>query len=232
MAESERRSRDHADVELGPLPAGHHGLSPEQVAESQRERLLAAVAHVVATRGYQEMTITEIAKTASVANRAFYANFATKEEACLAAFDAVAGHLEDLIAEAAGSHPDWPGKTVAALRVALQFFAAEPDLARLCLIAPLTATPAIGTRFREAIGTAVPYLRAGRAERPEGDALPPFTEEGVLGGLVTITVRSLLADSRPLDALLPDLVNFASSPYLGTETASRLAGEVDAAAGG
>ena len=55
--------------ELGPLPGGHHGLSPEQVAESQHERLLSAVAHVVADRGYRATTITEIVKTASVSTR-------------------------------------------------------------------------------------------------------------------------------------------------------------------
>lgn len=231
VVEPERRSRDDADVELGPLPAGHHGLSPEQVAESQRERLLAAVAHVAAARGYQDMTITEIARTAAVANRVFYANFATKEEACLAAYDAVVIHLEGLIAAAAEPHPGWPQKVIAALRVTLEFFADEPDLARLCLITPLTATPAIGSRFREAVAAALPHLHAGRSERPEAEPLLPFTEDGVIGGLVTIAVRSLLIDSRPLDALLPDLVDFALSPYLGSEAARQLAAEAVGSAG-
>ena len=62
--------KDRGD--LGPLPGGHHGLAAEQVAESQRERLLAAVATLVAERGYAGTTITEIAKTASVSNRVFY----------------------------------------------------------------------------------------------------------------------------------------------------------------
>jgi AcrR family transcriptional regulator len=212
-------------TDLGPLPAGHHGLSPEQVAESQRERLLAAVAHVATARGYQDMTITEIARTAAVANRVFYANFASKEEACLASFEAVVRHLEDQIAAAAAAQPDWPQKVIAALRVTLELFAPEPDLARLCLVVPLTATPAIGARFREAVDVAIPHLRSGRSERPEAEALPPFTEDGVLGGLVRITTRSLLADATPLDALLPDLVDFALSPYLGAAAARQLAAQ-------
>jgi AcrR family transcriptional regulator len=212
-------------TELGPLPAGRHGLSPEQVAESQRERLLAAIARVVAERGYQGMTITEIAKTASVANRVFYENFATKEEAFLAAFDAVTAHVEELIGEAAGHEDERSQRVIAALRAVLDFFASEPDLARLCLVAPLTATPAIATRFREVLDAAVSPLRTLRAERPEEESLPPFTEDGVVGGLVTITARSILTDARPLDALLPDLVDFALSPYLGTEAARQLAAE-------
>jgi AcrR family transcriptional regulator len=216
-------------TELGPLPAGHHGLSREQVAESQRERLLAAIAHVVAERGYQGMTITEIAKTAAVANRAFYENFATKEEAFLAAFDAVTAHLEGLIVAAAKPHPGWSQRVIAAIRAALGLFASEPDLARLCLIAPLTATPAIATRFREVLDAALPHLREGRDERPEAESLPPFTEDGVLGGMIALTRRSILADTGPLDALLPDLVDFALGPYLGAEAARRLAAEAAAA---
>lgn len=221
MAEPGAPSGDAA--ELGPLPAGHHGLSSEQVAESQRERLLAAVAHVAAARGYGETTITEIARTAAVSNRVFYANFATKEEACLATFNAIVVHLEELISSAVESEPDWPRKTIAALRVTLELFATEPDLGRLCLIVPLAATPAIGSRFREALSTALPYLRAGRAARPDAESLPPFTEDGILGGLVTIIARSLRGGSPPLEALLPDLVEFALSPYLGAQEARRMA---------
>ena len=40
--------------ELGPLPAGRHGLTREQVAHNQRERLVAGLAHAVAEHGYND----------------------------------------------------------------------------------------------------------------------------------------------------------------------------------
>src|SRR4051795_9120744 len=86
--------------DLGPLPGGHHGLSREQVAESQRERLLAGLAHAVATHGYKATTITEIVKAAAAPSRDFYENFDSKEACFLAAFDAVVDHLRELIAAA------------------------------------------------------------------------------------------------------------------------------------
>jgi AcrR family transcriptional regulator len=210
------------------LPGGHHGLSPAQVAESQRERLLAGIAQAVAQNGYKAATITQIVKAASVSSRAFYENFDSKEECFLAAFDAVAGHLEELLAEAVRRRQDWPHRVVAALRAALEFFAAEPDLARLCLVEPVTATPVIAARFREAVVGCTPYLQLGRDERPQGKDLPESTEDSLLGGLIALVSRSILAASEPLEDLLPDLVEFVLAPYLGFAAAKELAREAAA----
>ena len=219
------QAKREARSELGPLPAGHHGLSPKQVAESQRERLLAATAHVVAERGYRAATITEIHRVASVSSRTFYESFSSKEECFIATFEAVLSHLRELVGEAVEPIPDWPHRVVAALRAALGFFAAEPDLARLCLVETVTATPPIAARFREAVLGAIPCLEPGRAERPDGgSALPDSTEDSLIGGLVVFASRSILAGA-PLTDLLPDLVEFVLSPYLGPEEAKRLARE-------
>jgi AcrR family transcriptional regulator len=215
--------------ELGPLPGGHHGLSRQQILESQRERLLAAVAQEVAARGYRATTITEVVKLASVSTRDFYEHFESKEECFLAAFRAVRDHLEELIVDAIADQPDWPHQLIAALRTALEFFAAEPDLARLCLVEPVSATPKIAIHFREAVVACVPAVAAGRAEMPNDDALPESTEDSLLGGILSLATRSILAgETERLPALLPDLVEFALSPYLGAERASELAAEARA----
>jgi AcrR family transcriptional regulator len=215
---------DPASSDLGPLPGGHHGLSREQVAESQRERLLAGLAFAVAEHGYRATTITEIVKAASVSSRDFYESFDSKEACFLAAFDAVIAHLRELIAAAAEPVPDWPGRVVVALRTALDFFAAEPDLARLCLVEPITASPPIATHFRDVVVATIPYLQPGRSERPEAAALPQSTEDSLLGGLIALTARSLLTgEEGALERLLPDLVDFALSPYLGPARAKELA---------
>lgn len=222
--ERDSRRSEPSGAELGPLPGGHHGLSREQVAESQRERLLAAVAQVVAAEGYRQATITEIVKAASVSSRAFYENFSSKEDCFLAAFDAVVDHLHGLIGAAVQSGGSWPERVIVALRATLRFFAAEPDLARLCLIEPITASPAIATRFRAVVVACIPYLEPGRRERPEGAGLPDSTEDLLLGGLIVLTARSILAsEADSLESRLPDLVEFALSPYLGPDRAKQLA---------
>lgn len=210
--------------DLGPLPGGHHGLSREQIADSQRERLLAAIAQEVATRGYRATTITEMVKLASVSTRDFYEIFDGKEDCFLAAFDAVRVHLEQLIAAAAAAERDWSQRVIVALRAALEFFAAEPDLARLFLLESVSATPAIALRFREAVLACVPAIAEGRAELADPDSLLPETEDAIIGGIVSLATRSIAAgETESLPALLPDLVEFALSPYLGAERAVELA---------
>jgi AcrR family transcriptional regulator len=223
-----QRGDRHEDLpsDLGPLPGGHHGLSREQIAESQRERLLAAIAHEVAARGYRATTITEMVKLASVSTRDFYELFEGKEDCFLAAFEVVRAHLEEVIAAAVAAEDDWPHQVIVALRAALDFFAAEPDLARLCLLESVSATPAIAIRFREAVLAGVPALAEGRAELADPDSLLPETEDAILGGIVSLTTQSIIAgDTQGLPGLLPDFVDFALSPYLGAERAAGLAAE-------
>lgn len=210
--------------ELGPLPGGHHGLTREQIAESQRERLLAAIAQEVAAKGYRQTTITDVVKLASVSTRDFYELFEGKEECFLTAFEAVRDHLEEVLSEAAASEEDWPRQVVAVLRAALEFFASEPELGRLCLIESVGATPRIAIRFREAVLDIAPALARGRAELDDPDSLLPETEDAILGGIVSLMTRSILAgETESFSALLPDLVDFALAPYLGAERAAELA---------
>lgn len=220
----ERRGAESG--ELGPLPGGHHGLSREQILDSQRERLLAAIAQEVAAKGYPATTITDVVKIASVSTRDFYEHFDGKEACFLAAFEAVRDHLETVLGDAAAEESDWPHRAVAVFSAALGFFAAEPDLARLCLVEPVSATPAIAIRFREAVLACVPALAQGRAELQAGDELPASTEDSLLGGAISLATRSILAgETERLPTLLPSLIEFTLSPYVGVERAAALAAE-------
>jgi AcrR family transcriptional regulator len=212
--------------DLGPLLGGHHGLSRAQIADSQRERLLAAITHEVAANGYRATTVTAINKNASVSTRDFYALFKTKEECFLTAFDAVRDHLAELISEAAAGERDWPHQAIATLRAALDFFAAHPDLARLCLLESVSATPAIAIRYREAVLDCVPALERGRAELADPDALLPDAETSIVGGAASLATRMIVAgETDKLGDLLPDLTEFVLGPYLGAERAAELAAE-------
>jgi AcrR family transcriptional regulator len=195
------------------------------VQESQRERLLAATVADVSARGYRGATITEIVKLASVSTRDFYEHFASKDEAFLTAFDAIIEHLHDLIEEATREHPgNWPEQVIAALRTGLEFFAREQELARFCLLEPVSATPEIAIRFREVVLEAVPPLELGRREVKDEDTLPTSTEDSLIGGVVALAGRSVLTgDPAGLPDVLPDVVEFVLSPYLGPQTAQRLA---------
>jgi AcrR family transcriptional regulator len=212
------------EEELGPLPAGRHGFSPEQVAAHQRERLIAGLAASVGKIGFQAVTIGHITSEARVSRRAFYQHFDSKEACFFAAFDIVVGHLGELVRAACEPVQDWPHRVVAGLRSALEFFAAEPALARLCLVESVNAGPAVADRFQEEISAVGALLAAGRGERSNPRPLPASTEESLVGALVSMLSRSIaFADPARVTELLPDFVEFVLMPYLGPEEAHRLA---------
>jgi AcrR family transcriptional regulator len=212
--------------ELGPLPAGRHGLSREQVALNQRERLIGGLVEAVAEHGYNAATITHITKAARVSRRAFYENFQSKEECFIAAFEIVVKHVRGLVAEAVEPIDDWPHEVIAAFRTLLDYFSAEPDLARLCFVETQTAGPAVADRFREEIYGLIPLLERGRQVRSSERPLPASTESSVIGALATLASRSIVTgDAAHLSRLLPDFTEFSLTPYLGSEEAHRLASE-------
>lgn len=213
---------------LGPLPSGRHPYSPEQVSRHQRERLIAGLAAAVSERGYAATTIGQIAAAAHVSRRVFYEHFETKEDCYLAAFDAVFAHLRTLMAAAAEPHEDdWPRRVIAALGAALDFFAAEPDLARLCLIESPGAGPAMQRRFREVADVFDPYLAAGRSEQRGENPMPDSTEVSLIGALAFRLNRQIAAaGAESLPGQLPGLAEFLLTPYLGAARARELALEV------
>src|SRR3984957_6944617 len=90
------------------LPAGRHGLSRSFVVRDQRERILAAVADVVAEKGYSAMTVEDVVGRAGVSRRTFYDQFADKREAFFAAYDAVSAQCMAVAGAAFVSSTSWP----------------------------------------------------------------------------------------------------------------------------
>src|SRR5213593_4073810 len=108
------------------LPRGPHMLTREEVAGSQRARLMAAVAGVVAQRSYAAATIAEISRRAGVSPKTFYEHFTDKLDCYLAAYDEFAGVLLTRIAEALDADAPWDEFVTAALTAYLGTLEREP----------------------------------------------------------------------------------------------------------
>jgi len=58
----------------------------------------------------------------------------------------------------------------------------------------------------------------------------PETEDAILGGIVSLATRSIIAgETEKLPEMLPDFVDFALNPYLVDERAADLSHESSAA---
>ena len=86
------------------LPRGRHGLSREEVARTQRDRMLLAMVEASARKGYVDTTVADVLHGAKVSRETFYQQFDSKLACFLAAFDA-AGEL--LLAGLAPVVADW-----------------------------------------------------------------------------------------------------------------------------
>jgi AcrR family transcriptional regulator len=212
--------------ELARLPPGRHGLPREFVTHNQRERLIAGIAEAIAEHGYSGTTIAHITRAAAVSRRTFYEHFSSKDECFVAAYDAVMKELRERVSGAFEESEDWPHAIKAGIEAMLQFLAAEPNLARLCMVEALVAGPAVVERYDAAIQSFVPYFQEGRKGRPKEvlDRLSATTEEALVGGMVSLISRRIIAGkTEELEDLLPDLVEFTLTPYLGSAEAAEIA---------
>jgi AcrR family transcriptional regulator len=212
--------------ELSRLPPGRHGLPREFVSRNQYERLIAGLAEAVDEKGYAGATIADITRHAAVSRRTFYEHFDSKDACFVAAYEAVMTELRRRVGEAFDQEEEWPQAIKAGIAAMLEYLAAEPHLARLSMVEALVAGPVVIERYDAAIQDLVPYFQAGRDGRPPEvlAGLSPTTEEALVGGMVSLISRRVFAErTDELESLLPDLVEFTLTPYLGSAEAAKVA---------
>ena len=202
------------------LPRGSHGLPPEFVVHSQRERLFAGMARVMARRGYAATTVDEIASESGVSRKALYTHFSGKEDVLLQAHRAVVGRIAAGAGAAVGEHDDWRAALRGLLDWALELFAREPALANLSLVEIGAATPASRRLQRDTIDRLRDLLE--RAAADSSMAVPPVAIDGMLGGMVYAIAREAESgDPSRLPALRPGLMAWFMMVFDGPDAAER-----------
>jgi AcrR family transcriptional regulator len=212
-----------------PLP-GRHRLPREFIARHQRARIVNALALEVSQKGYRAVTVADIVKRAGIARNTFYENFSSKEDCFLAAQKFAMSAALERVVDAAGEIDDWPSRVKAGLAAFLGFVAEEPALARTCMVDALAAAPTSVRYYEESLQAFVSLFKLGRDVSPHGQELPETLEEALIGGVFWILYQRLLVEEpEKIGALLPELVEFALTPYLGAEAARAAALDGDGA---
>jgi AcrR family transcriptional regulator len=207
------------------LPRGRHGLSPEFVARNQRERLIAGLTEVLYEVGYERTTVSSIGQRASVSKSDFYKHFKSKDDCFFAAYEAAIERIRQQVLEACGKHEkaEWSPRVRDGIASLLDLLAGDPAIASLSLVEGLRAGRGVYDRYQAAVESFVPYLRDGAPEAPDGDPVPAATDEAVVGGIASLLGRRVLAgEAERVDELLPDVLEFALTPYLGAVEARRI----------
>jgi AcrR family transcriptional regulator len=214
-----------SNARMDRLPRGRHGLSPEFVAQNQRERLIAGLTEVLYEVGYQKTTVSLIGRRAAVSKSDFYKHFESKDECFYAAFDSAIERIREQIRTACRRHGEdgWPPRVKDALSSLVAVLAADPALATISLVEGLRAGPAMYDRYQAALEGFVGCLRQGAPPAPGGEEVPRATDEAIVGGIAALLGRRVLAgETAAIAELGPQVVEFALTPYLGTDEARRI----------
>lgn len=201
---------------------GGHELRREVIVHHQRERMLTAAVELIAERGYRAVSVADIVKRAAIARAKFYANFSSKEDCFFVAYDHAAEEALRLVGEAcaeggAGAAGAFPEQLRAGLGALLRYLAANPARARACLVELPAVGPAGEERLSRTLADFAALVRAGRERAGEPEPVAGEVEP-ILDGLYRLLYRAIL-DGKPkrLEALLPDLTEFALISLLGPE---------------
>lgn len=203
------------------LPRGRHGLPRELVERSQRERLLAAVVRVTAAKGYAETTVADVLEASAVGRETFYELFDDKRDCFLAAHTIL---MEDLLArgtEAFEQPGPWPERARRGLAAILEWFASDPDVARVLMVEVAAAGPAAQDRFWASFQRVTAILDEGLKESgPDPDASngPRSSNiSGIAAGAVYARIYEeiLMGRAAELPELLPKLTYQLMVPFLG-----------------
>lgn len=169
-----------------------------------------AMIEAVATGGYGRMSVKRVTTLAGVSRRAFYEQFANKQECFLATLDLIAARA---LAEIDDAYSSSDGPLEQRLGAAFDRFAeivsASPKSSRVLLIDAPTAGPAAAARLNRAVSAVEQRLSASFAQAPDAAEPSAPIVRAIVGGLRLITVTRLLEDrADELPALAEQMLRF------------------------
>jgi AcrR family transcriptional regulator len=201
------------------LPGGHHGLTPEEVAASQRARVLEAMRTALAQHGYSDTSVAEVIKLAGVSRKTFYAQFADKEDCFLAIYEEQMRRLQAITRDAFDAQDEWVPALRAGLTALLAALAYDPAVAKACFVDVLAAGPRAAQRRNEAMRELESILELAR---PAGDASPRALGLSMIGGLGEVLYQEIVSErAEGLPKMLPELMYALVLPLEGREAAER-----------
>lgn len=182
-------------------------LSPEDVAASQRERMLRAMVVAVAEKGYASTVVADVVARARVSRKTFYEHFDGLLDCFLAAYDACLDHLRAALVATLDPELTVAEQLRGVIAAYLRLLVDEPELARTYLVEAYAAgDEAIRRRQRTLAEFARLFAAMHERMRAEGGVSGPALDQlgyEMIVGSVIATVTARVATGRT--ATLPHL---------------------------
>ncbi len=201
------------------LPRGRHRLPAGAVARSQRTRIIRGTAEVMMRKGYAETTVSEIVAAAGISREVFYAHFANKQHAYLAAQQYGTQYILESCTAAYFSRADWCDRVWAALGALVELLAANPAFAHLRLVECYSAGPEAIESTEQLKRAATIFLQEG-FNSLDGRELPHLSVHAIAGAIFEVFYTHISrGELEQLPRALPQLTYIAVAPFVGPAAA-------------
>jgi AcrR family transcriptional regulator len=195
-------------------------------AEAQRERFTRGLAEVLMTKAYDEVTVADVCLHVGGSRRTFYEYFDDKVGCLLAAYDDAVGATLREARASFDAAPDWAAGIRDGLVTLLHAMAAEPELARLCVMDVLACGRPGRERHTATLDAIAEIIDRGRAEVPEDLVLPALLGRAAAGAGFSLIYDWVCTDrAAELPQLAPQLTSIVLVPYIGRTAAARYAAQ-------
>jgi len=140
------------------------------------------------------------------------------------AFDSAFAGLQVRLESACAAAGEWPAGVAAAIRAAFEWVAEEPRAAQLLTNDALAGGSVGFERYERMVAYVAELLRPGRAQADHGERLPAITERAMASGVAMLVAQRLsMGREAELPGLAGEAIQFALTPYLGSDEARRIA---------
>lgn len=189
---------------------------------SRRDRILHAMAEVVAERGFAGASVRLVTGRAGVSSRTFYECFTGMEDCFVAILDQGMALMAEVMVQAFARERFWLDGLLGAEAAVLQCLDNEPQMARVLLVEALGAGVwALEHRERNVRALRELIIEQWRDAPPQGDS-PPLAASSVMASILGIVQDHLVRrEPAPLISLLGPLMGVITGPYLDADGVAR-----------
>jgi AcrR family transcriptional regulator len=160
------------------------GLDREIVGAHQRSRIQRAMIEIVATDGYEAVTVRGLAKRARVSSGTFYRRYTSTDDCLLCTYDAICGRASRRMGEAGQRESEPRRRLAAAVTCLFEDMVEAPQVATFMLRAAHTVGPAFVCALSDSsmrLGAALEFCL-----KSDNGVNCPLLLEGMVAGLARI----------------------------------------------
>ena len=174
---------------------------------------------VCAAKGYNEVSVADVLEASGVGRESFYELFEDKRACFLAAHSLLVEDLFGAVQRAYETPDPWPQRVRSALAAALEWLAADADVARVTVVEVASVGPVFAERFQESFHRFTAMLDEGRELSETARELPRISSIAAGAVFARIYEEIFLGRSAELPSLLPTLTFELLMPFVGVESA-------------